>query len=394
MTGTLRLAIKYIAHNKFKSLILIGCIFLTALLPIAIKLLLLQFEQKILARADSTPVIIGAAGSQLDLTLHALDFKTAAPGTVTMQAVELIRDSQYATPIPIAAEFTARKYPLVGTSLEYFPFRRLKFAEGGPFALLGECVLGAEVAKKLDLHPGDSILSDRDNELDIAGRYPLKMQVVGVLAASRTEDDSAVFADIKTVWVNAGLGHGHQELADETDPGKIMARTDDGIVATAAVLPYNEVTDANRDSFHFHGDVSTFPLTAIIAIPNDTRSQTLLEGRFQTGNAQWQFVEPSRVIREFMELVFRIKLIFDTNAMLIAISTLLLLGLVVMLSLKLRQREMQTMFKIGCSRGTIWMMQLWELGLIFGVSISLVAVASWLIWSFAGRWVESLLLQG
>ncbi len=72
MNGPLSLAWKYVRFHKYKSLILVTCIVLTALLPIAIKMILWQFNEKIVSRADSTPAVIGATGSDLDLTLHAL----------------------------------------------------------------------------------------------------------------------------------------------------------------------------------------------------------------------------------------------------------------------------------------------------------------------------------
>ena len=50
---------------------------------------------------------------------------------------------------------------------------------------------------------------------DLAGDYPLKMKVVGILAASNSADDGAVFVDLKTQWVIEGFGHGHQDLESE-----------------------------------------------------------------------------------------------------------------------------------------------------------------------------------
>ena len=63
MTGTIKLAWRYIQYHKFKSLILIACLFLTVFLPIVIGLLLTEFNRKIVARADSTPAVVGATGA-------------------------------------------------------------------------------------------------------------------------------------------------------------------------------------------------------------------------------------------------------------------------------------------------------------------------------------------
>jgi putative ABC transport system permease protein len=78
---------------------------------------------------------------------------------------------------------------------------------------------------------------------------------------------------------------------------------------------------------------------------------------------------------------------------LIALSTVLLMILVVLLSLKLRQQEMQTMFKIGCSKGTIVMLQVWEMLLIFGMAMLLLVLAVWGLWFISGDLVQSLLIR-
>ena len=101
--------------------------------------------------------------------------------------------------------------------------------------------------------------------LDIAGKYPLKMNVAGILRPTGTPDDKAVFVDLKTAWVIDGYGHGHQELQNETDEEKFISRDEDQLVVSAAVLPYTQITEQNIDSFHFHGTDDDFPVSAILA---------------------------------------------------------------------------------------------------------------------------------
>ena len=140
--GWLRLALKYIAFHKFKSLILIACIFLTAFLPIVMGLLLKQFNEKIVSRANETPVVIGAKGSSLDLTLHTLYFKTSIDETIPFSHVDDIRETGWANPIPVYSRFTAKEFPVVGTTLDYFDFRGLRIEAGDGLVTLGDCVLG------------------------------------------------------------------------------------------------------------------------------------------------------------------------------------------------------------------------------------------------------------
>ena len=75
MNGPFQLAWRYVWQHKIKSLILIASIVLTVLLPVTIRILLWQFNQKVVSRADATPVVIGATGSDLDLAMNATYFR-------------------------------------------------------------------------------------------------------------------------------------------------------------------------------------------------------------------------------------------------------------------------------------------------------------------------------
>jgi len=394
MRGPLKLAWKYVLFHKFKSLILIACIVLTALLPISIKMMLWQFNQKIVSRADSTPAVIGAKGSDLDLTLNSLYFKSGSVSTVPYSEVAKARADNLAQAIPIHAMFTAQRHPVVGTSLEYFDFRALTPASGSLFTTLGDCVLGFQVAKELGLKPGDQLISDRENVLELAGQSPLKMTVAGVLHEARSPDDWAVFVDLKTAWVIQGLGHGHQDLSQEKEDSPILLSHSDGkVIANRGVASYIDITPENIESFHFHGNADDFPVTSIIAVAKNVKDETILQGRYQGQSENIQFARPGGVVRDLMSMVFQIEKFFNANAILIAISTGMLLVLVVMLSLRLRKREMETMFKLGCSKGTILMLQLGEMGIIFGVAAIILSFAVWGVDQGCGDWVEALLVS-
>ena len=394
MRGALLLAWKYVWHHKLKTIVLVASIVLTVLLPVTIKILLWQFNQKILSRADETPAVVGPLGSDLDLALNATYFRdNRQANPTTYGEVQSIQESGLANPIPIHARFTAQQQKVVGTSLDYFSFRQLSVANGGLFATLGDCVLGAGVARKLGLNVGDKILSDRESVIGFGGVTPLKMSVVGILQEQRTPDDLAIFVDLKTTWVIAGLGHGHEDLSNEDDGSvKVLKKTEKEIIASPGVISFLEITEKNIDSFHFHGDVSEFPVTSIIIVPTDVRSETILQGRYQGGDQTAQFARPAVVMRELMELAFRINQFFDANAVMIALSTAMLLALVVTLSLRLRAREMQTMFRVGCSRGTIFLLQVFELAIILSIAMWILAALIWVVWINSGSIVESLLV--
>jgi putative ABC transport system permease protein len=353
---SLYVAWRYLSFNSARSLTLVACVTLIAVLPLALELLLNESERQLQGRAETTPLVIGAKGSSLDLVMNSLYFGDTVPEAISMAAVDRVAESDLTLPIPLYVRFKARGSPIVGTNLDYFEFRGLEIAEGRSLAILGECVLGARAAEALGLQPGDSLFSSPETLFDLAGVYPLKMRVAGVLEPTHSADDLAVFVDLKTAWVIEGLAHGHTDLAQVTDPTLVMGRSDGNVTATPKLVQYTEITPENIDSFHVHGDPARYPITAVIALPRDEKSAAILRGRFVGAGSDGdmhQILVPGEVIEGLLASIFRIKNVLDAVILVVGTATVLALILVFALSLRLRQREIQTIFKLGCSRSTI-----------------------------------------
>ena len=120
---------------------------------------------------------------------------------------------------------------------------------------------------------------------------------------SDSPDDRAVFADIKTTWVIEGLCHGHQNLARPEAASAVLRREGNKVIGNASVVQYNVITPENIDSFHFHGDRQEFPITAVIALPRDHKSGTLLMGRYQSPDDPSQIVKPLAVMDDLLATI-------------------------------------------------------------------------------------------
>jgi putative ABC transport system permease protein len=350
MFDSLYIAWKYIRYNRIKTAVLVACITLIAFLPLALELLLIESERQLVSRASTTPLIAGAKGSALDLVMNSLYFSDEVPELITLEAADQIMETDLALPIPVYVRFHARGHPIVGTTFDYFDFRGLEIAEGRQLAVLGDCVLGARAADELNLKPGDSLVSSPENLFDLAGIYPLKMKVAGILKKSHTPDDLAVFVDLKTAWIIQGFGHGHEDVTRLKDPTLVLKRTASNVAATAKLYHYTEITEKNIDSFHFHGIISKYPITAVLTVPGDSKSGTLLRGRYLEKDETNQIIRPVDVIEGLLQNIFRIKNILDAIISMVAFAMVLAVVLVFALSLRLRQREILTIFRLGCSR--------------------------------------------
>lgn len=392
MTGPLYLAWRYLLQNKGKTSILVASIALIAFLPAGLNVLVGQSAADLAARAVATPLLVGARGSPVDLALSSLYFGGDAPAPIPWEQVERIADTGLAAPIPLHIRFRAQGAPIVGTTLDYLEFRRLRFTSGRAMAVLGECVVGSRVAERLGIGPGDELISSPETVFDLAGVYPLKMRVTGVLAPSHTPDDEAVFVDIKTAWVIEGLGHGHDDLASPEAEAAVLSRDDSGITANASVVEYNTIDSANLAAFHFHGDTSGYPVTAVIAVPPDDKARVLLMGRYQRAADAAQIIQPSRVIDELLGTVFTIRGYVVAAVGLVGAATLATAALVFLLSLRLRRREIETLFKIGASRGSVAAVWCSEVLTVLLLSAALAAGLTVATSRFGSALIQELLL--
>ncbi len=389
---SLYLAWRYLVYHRFKTLLLVLSLTLLFFVPVGLRVLVQQTALELQRRAATTPLLVGAKGSSLDLVLSGLYFEGTRPEPLKGAEIERVQDSGLALAIPLHLGFEAQHHPIVGSTVEYLDFRALEIEVGRRFVFLGECVLGAAAAKELGLAPGSTLVSSPQNLFDLAGVYPLEMQVVGVLAPKGTPDDRAIFVDLKTAWVIEGLGHGHQDLSKDDAAAGVLKRKGSQITANASVREFQRITDENRDSFHFHGDRSAFPVTAILALPHDAKSKALLMGRFQSKDETSQIVVPSKILDQLMGTVFTVQDYIVAAVVLVGLSTLATAFLVFLLSWRLRRGEIETMVRIGASKGRIRALLLWELAFVLSLSVLLAAVLLLLTASQGGALLRHLLL--
>ena len=393
MRDILYLAWRYLAHNRVKTAVLVGSIMLIVYLPVALRVLVKQSAAELTARAEATPLLVGAKGSPLELALSSLYFESDTPELTTYAEAERIADSDLAQAIPLYVRFKVRQQPIVGTSLEYFELRGLKFADGRAMVMLGDCVLGARAAEALDVAVGGTVISSPESVFDIAGVYPLKMSVVGVLEPSYTADDVAVFVDLKTAWIVQGLGHGHQDMAAPEAAAGVLSREGDNIVANASIVQFTEITPDNIDSFHFHGSVADYPVSAVIAVPHDQKSGTILMGRYESPDDPAQVLPPTTVIDDLLGTIFTVQNFVVAGMLLVGLAALATAVLVFVLSLRLREREIETMAKIGGSRARVAGVLVTEVAVVVLTSVLLAGVLTALTARFASTAVRLLLLQ-
>lgn len=364
MTGAWFLGWRYLGWHKLKTTILVAAVTLMMFLPAATRLLVEDSAAALTARADSTPLVAGAAGSPLELVLNSLYFHADKPPQLPFSIYKELAGSGLAPAIPLNTRFNTRGAPIVGTSLDYFAARDLQLAYGRMMGMLGECVIGADIAKRFAVSVGDSLVSSPETVFDIAGVYPLKMNITGVLQSTGNADDSAVFVDYRTSWVIEGLGHGHQDLEKPAAAASVLSREEGTITANAALVEYAEITPENVVEFHFHGNTDDFPLSGTLLFPPDDKNAALLRGRYMDEERAIQMVIPASVLDDLLATVFTVQDYIVIGLLTLSTATIAVITLVFLLSQQLRRGEFHTLSRIGASRTYIGTLIASEIGFV------------------------------
>jgi putative ABC transport system permease protein len=271
--------------------------------------------------------------------------------------------------VPLCIRASIRDVPVVGTDGSYFRLRKLALASGRPIDRLGDCVVGANAAKRLEVAAGDKTATSPTSLFSGSGGTPVRLSVKGVLAPTGTADDDAAFVSLETAWLIEGLGHGHANPERSHSEGDPEATTGGFI----------EVTDENVESFHFHGRRERFPLTAVIAVPHNDKDRLLLVAHYARNSTGPALAESDRVLQDLLEVALRVRRLFETMTAVMALATFVLCVMIVALTIRLRSSELTTMYRLGLPRSRITLLFTIELLLVgvgaLAISCGIVAAA-------------------
>ena len=385
------LATRSLRHAWKRSVLLVVVLGLSLGLPVALSTLLETASRDMRARAAVAPLVLGAKGSESDLVFGALFFATRAPDNLAMRDLarvetrvetrETDRDlaetrSPLAFAVPIALGATARKTPVVGTTLDYFDRRGLAPERGAFFATISDCVVGAGAARALGLAPGDKLFTDPESLSNLAGVFPLELRVTGVLPATGTADDGVIFVDLPTMWTIRGLGHRHDDPTQATTPGALMAKDGSNAIASEALKIERGATEAPAPDFHFHGSIDAFPIDAALVFPRDAKAQAILLGRFTGKDETLQLVRPDLFVERVLDRIFGVGRVLGA----VALATTALVALVVAtafaLSIRLRADELALMKRLGASRARVAAFLAVEAMMLLAAAVAVAAVVA------------------
>lgn len=370
------LAIRSARHQWGRSLMLCACVFVIAGLPLISRSIVVSFEDSIRNRAQTVPMLAGAAGSRFDLVLAGLHWRITDLTPISLVVAEEISSEPGVEAIPVHVRFRAQGIPIAAVPYEYFERRALVSNEGRLVAGLGEAVLGSRAASRLKLEPGDELPSDQLRSYDITAPAAVILRVVGILQETGTPDDHAVFVDLETAWVLEGIAHGHEQASTITDPSLLIGKSDDRVALSGAVIEYQRADQSTISSFHLHANRKDLPITAVLLFPNNDKAATLLRTRINA-DPTLQALSPSVVSEELIGSVLRIRRLVDAISIVVGVAMLGLLILVVLLTYRARAGEVRTLLDIGATRFQVCSLFFIEFGGIFITGVTAAFIVAW-----------------
>ncbi len=172
-----------------------------------------QFENKMTKDAQGIDLVVGAKGSPLQLILSSIyhiDFPT---GNINLEEAERVSKNRLIkNVIPLGLGDNYEGFRIVGTNHDYLERYQAAFQEGMAWELPFDVVLGFEVARELQLKPGDWFVGSHGIGSSSHAHEEHPYKVTGILEKNGTVVDHLIMTSIESVWYTHDEEHDHASM--------------------------------------------------------------------------------------------------------------------------------------------------------------------------------------
>jgi putative ABC transport system permease protein len=208
----LSLAYRSLAHKPLTTainllLLALGVALITFLMSAA-----RQLEESALRDAQGIDLVVGAKGSPLQLILSSVFHVDIPTGNIPLAAqAQLEQNRLVRRVIPLALGDSYEGYRIVGTNAAYAAHYGAELATGRRFEAPMEAVLGAEVAARTRMRPGDSFVGSHGLGRGGESHEEAPFSVVGTLQPTGSVLDRLILTPVESVWLVHEVEHGIEE---------------------------------------------------------------------------------------------------------------------------------------------------------------------------------------
>jgi putative ABC transport system permease protein len=216
----LKISYKSLASNPLTSLLNILLIaFGTGILTILL-LASTQISNKLEGNSKDIDLVVGAKGSPLQLILSSIFYIDFPTGNIPLKdANALAKHRMVKRAVPLALGDSYQGFRIVGTDTSFINLYSLQLEKGKFWNGNFDVTVGSEVAKALNLKPGDTfhgahgLTSGGDTHTDHA------YVVAGVLKQQNNVSDNLILTDIPSIWNMHAPAGVHQEETQHDEAG-------------------------------------------------------------------------------------------------------------------------------------------------------------------------------
>lgn len=324
-----------------------------------------QLEEKISDNTKSIDLVVGAKGSPLQLILcnvFHIDFPT---GNIKLnEADRLAKHRLVKSAIPMALGDSYQNFRIVGTTQAYAELYKAELKAGDWWNEDMEVVVGATVAKQLNLKLNATFASAHGLSEEGSAHEDHPFVVKGILKPTYSVLDNLILTNVASVW----MVHEHGEEPEQVKPDSLSA---------SRLVPSAFASD------------STHEITSLLIKYRNPIAAIQLP-RFINGQTNMQAASPSfEAARLFSILGVGIEALTGFAYVLIFISALSIF-IALYNSLKERKYDLAIMRSMGASRGKLlWATQLEGVALTLFGSILGIALGHIVLYLFTQLVSES-----
>ncbi|EDM44496.1 hypothetical protein SCB49_13030 [unidentified eubacterium SCB49] len=196
-----KLSIKNIKSKPLYTFLSVFVLALSVFLLLAVRQLESSLAFQIKNNLGAIDLVIGAKGSPLQLVLSSVLFLDNPTGNIPYAEAKKISKSPFVkTAVPISYGDNYKGYKIVGTTDKFATLYDAKLKEGRNVEKSMEVIVGATVAKQLDLKLGDTFQSSHgliENGIDVHDEH---MIIVGIYKTTNKVIDRLIVSNLESVW--------------------------------------------------------------------------------------------------------------------------------------------------------------------------------------------------
>ncbi len=328
-----------------------------------------QLQDKFAKNISGVDMVVGAKGSPLQLILSGVYQIDSPTGNIALSELNMLRSNPLVKElIPLSMGDNYKGYRIVGSNEKYLQHFKAELKEGRVFEQPMEVVVGATVARNLDLKLNDTFVSSHGFEADGHSHDDQVYKVTGILEYSNSVLDNLLVSDLASVWLvhaghEEGEKQGHEEDGDHDEDADQEAAADQEPGAEQASHE-PEVTCA---LVKFRSPMGLMSLPRLI-----------------NQNTKMQAALPAIEVNRLFELMG----IGMDAVKALAAAIMLISGVSVFITLfnalKERKYELALMLSMGGTRVKLFFMLLLE-----GIILSLSGYVLGILFSRTGLWLAS-----